>query len=71
LNNKRNDISSPEIGTNIVFKPFAKLIYYFHIVAFVKKIQRYLKPDGSFMDKHFEIIGDKGAGNAKDFMACK
>lgn len=23
------------------------------------------------MDKHFEIIGDKGAGNAKDFMACK
>ena len=23
------------------------------------------------MDKHFEIIGDKGSGNSKDFLAFK
>ncbi|CAD8150611.1 unnamed protein product [Paramecium pentaurelia] len=71
LNNKKVEIQSPDIGSNIIFKPFAKLILYFHIASFVIRFQRYFKPDGSFMDKHFSIIGDKGSGNSKDFLAFK
>ncbi|CAD8145415.1 unnamed protein product [Paramecium octaurelia] len=68
---KKIEAPSPDIpGFNQpVFKPFQKLIIYYHIGFFVRKLLKYIKPDQSFKPKHYYLINDKSSGNIKDFIS--
>ncbi|CAD8145482.1 unnamed protein product [Paramecium pentaurelia] len=67
---KKIEAPSPDIPgfSQSVFKPFQKLIIYYHIGFFVKKLLKFIKPDQSFKPKHYTLIDDKSAGNIKDFI---
>ncbi|CAD8074510.1 unnamed protein product [Paramecium sonneborni] len=67
---KKIEAPSPDIpGFNqTVFKPFQKLIIYYHIGFFIRKLLKYIKPDQIFKPKHYYLINDKSSGNIKDFI---
>lgn len=67
---KRIEAPSPDIPgfSSQVFKPFQKMIIYYHIGFFIRKLLKIIKPDQSFKPKHYHLINDKSSGNIKDFI---
>ncbi|KAM3135781.1 hypothetical protein pb186bvf_012178 [Paramecium bursaria] len=60
--------SSPTEGS---VKSFGRIIIFFHIVNFYKRVQRYFRPDVLFQESHYKLIDDRACGPVKEFLAFK